>query len=163
MFHFKPLKLQGRQGGTVLIEVLLHVGLIVFMTALLLQVGRTFVLFNVTASAAYSAAMHLATMPEAELLDPLVAKPNAVQILTRMRNGAGIDVSLYPFSPTFSCTPNPSAPCLGNVKPTQVHVRVTHTQKDTIFPAFTEDVDHQINELEISYRARIPRVGFYKL
>jgi hypothetical protein len=163
MFHSKPSRLPSHQHGTVVIEFLLHIAFIAFMTAMLLQIGRTFVLFNVTLSTVYSATMHVATMPEAELLDPLVAKPSTEQIVARMRVGGAIDVSDNSFVPVFSCTPNPSAPCIGTNKPTQVHVRVTHLQRDTIFPNFTTDVDHQIDELMISYRARIPRVGFVKL
>jgi hypothetical protein len=163
MFHSKALKLPRRQDGTVAIEFVVHVSIIAFMMAMLLQVGRTFVLYNVTVSAVYSATMHVATMPESELLNPLMAKPNAALIVEKMRQGGAINISDNSFTPVFSCTPNPSAPCIGSTKPTQVHVRITHLQRDTIFQNFTVDVDHQIYELMISYRARIPRVGFVKL
>jgi hypothetical protein len=163
MFHSKALKLSRHQRGTVAIEFVVHVSIIAFMMGMLLQVGRTFILYNVTLSAVYSATMHVATMPEAELLNPLLAKPSASLIVEKMRQAGAIDISDHSYTPVFSCTPNPSAPCIGSTKPTQVHVRITHLARDTIFQNFTTDVDHQIHELMITYRARIPRVGFVKL
>jgi hypothetical protein len=163
MFPFRPGKLPLRQDGSITIEFLITIGLVVSVAAMLLQIGRTYVLYNVSVSAAYSAAMHMATMPEIELLDPAFAKPSAEQIVSRMRTGGGIDVSVNPMLTFVSCTPNTSAPCAGSVRPTQVHMRVMHIQEDTIFSIFTGNVDNQINQLVISYRARIPRVGFVTL
>ncbi len=163
MRHLRSLRTPRRQDGAIYIEFLIHIAIIVGMTALLLQLGRTFALYNVSFSASYSAAMHVATMPEAELLNALVAKPSTDQILTRMRDGGAIDVSEYPFFTMIVCFPNPSAPCAGTTRPTQIQVRVTHIHQDDIFPIFTGYTDPDMNHLFIAARARIPRVGFVSL
>jgi hypothetical protein len=163
MIPAKLSHLPRRQDGVVAIEFFTYVAVTALMMAMLLQVGRTMVLYNVTVSAAYSAAMHVATMPQAELINSLVAKPSTQALVEKMRVGGAIDISNNSFAPFFSCTPSASAPCTGTTIPTQVHVRVEHIQRDTIFPIFTGDVDNQIDSLFIRYRARIPRVGFVKL
>lgn len=160
MFHSQPLNLPRRQDGVAAVEFAIIVWSIALMMALLLQVGRTCLLYNVSVSAAYSATMHVATMPNAELLNSSVARPSTLAIVEKMRQGGAIDVSDNTFNATFTCTPNTAAPCYGSTLPTQVHVRIEHIQRDAIFPAFTTDIDYQIDSIFIRYRARIPRVGF---
>ncbi len=160
MFHSKALKLPQRQDGVAAIEFAFIVSSLAFMMAMLLQLGRTFVLYNVSVSAAYSATMHVATMPQSELLNSQVAKPSTQAIVEKMRQGGAIDVSDNPFSMLVTCTPGASAPCGGSTMPSQVHVRIEHIQRDTIFTLLTSDVSQQIDSLFVRYRARIPRVGF---
>ncbi len=163
MFRFQALKLPQRQDGVVIIEFAIIAMVIALMMALSLHLGRTIVLYNVTVSAAYSAAMHLATMPNAELTNAAAAKASAQALVEKMRLGGAIDISTNSFAPFISCTPSISAPCAGTALPSQVHVSISHIQRDEIFPIFTGDVNQPINELFIKYRARIPRVGFVQL
>lgn len=151
-----------RQAGVVAVEFALSVMVQVALLGIVLQTGRTLLMYHAVLTATHSAVFYLATAPNSELIAGSQAKAKAKALAVRVAEGSATDTHYDPVLLNYSCAPNNTkAPCTGTGMPTSLSVTLSQDLNDGLFPGFTFNAPGiNIVNMQVKSFVTLPRVGF---
>ncbi len=149
------------QTGVVLVEFALYLELLLFVMAIVLQVGRTALMYHTVVSANHSAVFYLVTAPDSEIASYSQAKARANLIATKIAKGSAMSMPSGPLPLNFSCSPsNLRAPCNGGSAASTVTGYLSNDLWDTLLGMYTFQDGINILKLTSSSTVVMTRIGF---